>query len=131
MLKWLVAAFIVVPALEIWGLFEMGRLIGGWQTFGLLLLTGFLGAYLAKREGRKVLRDAQQQISFGQMPAGSILDGICIFLGGILLMAPGFISDIVGFLLVFPVTRPAFKALILLLIRKQMAKGNRIMYFRR
>jgi len=82
MLKWLAAAFIIVPALEIWGLFEMGKLIGGWQTFGLLLLTGFLGAYLAKREGRKVWRDAQQQISFGQVPAGSLLDGICIFLAG-------------------------------------------------
>jgi len=46
-------------------------------------------------------------------------------------MAPGFLSDIVGFMLVFPVTRPVFKALLLLLIRKQMAKGNNIMYFRR
>lgn len=124
MIRWLIAIFILVPALEIWGLLTVGRLIGAWQTFALILLTGFIGAFFVRREMKKVWNYARQQMNRGQIPAGSILDGICIFAGGLMLLLPGFVTDVVGFLLVFPLTRPFAKVGILYLIQKQMTKGR-------
>ncbi|MDU0205215.1 MULTISPECIES: FxsA family protein [Paenibacillus] len=124
MLRIILAIFIIVPAIEISVLIALGHFIGGWTTFGLILLSGFLGIYFAKREGRKVLEYARFEWSQGQLPAQHLLDGICIFLGGILLITPGFITDIFGFLLVFPYTRPIFKVMLLALIQRQISKGN-------
>jgi UPF0716 protein FxsA len=131
MFRILVIAMIVIPALEIWGLFQMGKLIGGWQTFALILLTGFIGAALARREGRRVWEYAQFQLRQGQVPAEAILDGICIFAGGIFLLTPGFLTDVLGFVLVFPLTRPAFKAWILIFIKKQLGNGNFQLFWRK
>ncbi|MZQ84992.1 membrane protein FxsA [Paenibacillus sp. 5J-6] len=124
MFRIILAIFIIVPAIEISVLIALGHFVGGWTTFGLILLSGFLGAYFAKREGRKVLEYARFEWSQGQLPAQQLLDGICIFLGGILLITPGFITDIFGFLLVFPYTRPIFKVMLLALIQRQISKGN-------
>jgi UPF0716 protein FxsA len=131
MFRILLAIFILVPAIEITLLITLGHLIGGWMTFALILLSGFLGAYLAKREGRKVWEYARYEWSQGQLPTQSLLDGICIFLGGILLITPGFITDIFGFLLVFPFTRPIFKVLLLAFIQKQIGKGRINFFFRK
>lgn len=124
MFRIMLAIFIIVPAIEISVLIALGHFVGGWTTFGLILLSGFLGVYFAKREGRKVLEYAKFEWSQGQLPAQHLLDGICIFLGGILLITPGFITDIFGFLLVFPYTRPIFKVMLLALIQRQISKGN-------
>ncbi|MFC5451950.1 FxsA family protein [Paenibacillus aestuarii] len=130
MLRLLLALFIIVPAIEITFMITLGHLIGGWTTFALILLSGFLGVYFAKREGQKVWAYARYEWSQGQLPAQHLLDGICIFLGGILLITPGFVTDIFGFLLVFPFTRPIFKALLFTLIQKQIRSG-RIGFFRK
>ena len=124
MFRIILAIFILVPAIEISILIALGHFVGGWTTFGLIIASGVLGAYFAKREGRKVLEYARFEWSQGQLPAQHLLDGICIFLGGLLLITPGFITDIFGFLLVFPYTRPVFKVMLLALIQKQMSKGN-------
>lgn len=124
MFRLLVIVLIVVPALEIWGLFAVGKLIGGWQTFALIVLTGLLGAALARREGRRVLEFARYQMSVGQPPGDSILDAICVFGGGLLLLMPGFLTDAFGLVLLLPVTRPFFKAWILAWIRKKLDSGQ-------
>lgn len=124
MLRFIIIVLIVVPALELIGLFQMGKLIGGWSTFGLIILTGFLGGWLARREGLKVWRQAQSQLSSGQIPGDSILDGICIFTGGLLLLTPGILTDIAGFLLVFPFSRPIFKAWLYSVLRKMAERGD-------
>lgn len=129
MYRILLAIFIIIPAIEIAGMIALGHYIGGWSTFGLIVLSGFIGAYLAKREGRKVWEYAQYQLSTGQVPTASLLDGICVFLGGVLLISPGFLTDILGFLLVLPVTRPLFKALLYGIIQKQISKGNSFRIF--
>lgn len=131
MFRVLVVAMIVIPALEIWGLFQIGKLIGGWQTFALIVFTGFVGAAMARREGRRVWEYAQYQMRTGQVPAESILDGICIFAGGLLLLTPGFLTDALGFLLVLPLSRPVFKAWILILIKKYMDRGNFQLFWRK
>lgn len=131
MFRLLLAVFIIVPALELTFMITLGHVIGGWPTFALILLSGFLGAYFAKREGKKVWDYARYELSNGQMPAQSLLDGICIFAGGVLLITPGFLTDILGFLLVFPLTRPMFKLLLLAFIQKRIANGQFPFFFRK
>lgn len=131
MLRWLTVLFIVVPAAEILVLFSMGKLIGGWETFALILLSGFLGAYMAKREGKRVWDYAQHRLSRGEIPTDTILDGICIFTGGLLLITPGFLTDVAGLLLVLPFTRPVAKLLLMKLIRHLIGRGHVNFYWRR
>ncbi|MGG1554186.1 FxsA family protein [Paenibacillus ferrarius] len=124
MFRIILAILIGIPIVELIGLFALGHAIGGWTTFALIIVSGVLGAFFAKREGRKVLEYAKFEWSQGQLPTRHIMDAICIFLGGILLITPGFLTDIVGFLLVLPYTRPIFKALLLALITRMISKGN-------
>jgi len=131
MFRVIVLLMVVVPAIEIWILLELGRLIGGWQTFALILLTGFVGAFLAKREFRRVLDYARNELSRGTIPTASILDGICIFAGGLLLLTPGLVTDTIGFLLLFPLTRTAFKAVLHRTIKKKIDAGDIRLFWRR
>jgi len=124
MFRWIVALMILVPALEIWLFLELGRLIGGWETFLLIVLTGGVGAFLAKREARRVLAYARNEWSQGTIPTQAILDGICVFAGGLLLLTPGFLTDTVGFLLLFPGTRFFFRNWILRFIQRGIESGR-------
>ncbi|RAP75505.1 FxsA family protein [Paenibacillus montanisoli] len=124
MLKWLVAAIIIVPAVEMWGIIQMGQLIGGWLTFGLILLTGFAGAQLARREGRKAIMDVQTQIQNGRPPGHAMLNGVCVLIGGLLLLMPGFFTDIVGATLLLPITRPFYRMLMLRWLEQKLRNGS-------
>ncbi|MED4206885.1 FxsA family protein [Neobacillus mesonae] len=121
---YLLLLIVAIPAMEIAVLLLSGKTIGVWPTLLIILATGVLGAYLAKREGLQTIRRAQEQLRHGQIPGSAVLDGICILVGGILLLTPGFITDITGFLMLFPPTRKAFKLLMLNSIRKRIEKGN-------
>ncbi|UJF34735.1 FxsA family protein [Paenibacillus hexagrammi] len=125
MYRLLLALFIVVPAVELTLLITLGHWIGGWTTFALILLSGFLGAYFAKREGKKVWEYAKYEWSKGQMPTQQLLDGICIFIGGLLMITPGIVTDILGFLLVLPWTRPIFKVLLMAVLQKRIGRRYR------
>ncbi len=118
MFRILLLLMIVIPIIEVWGIIMVAHHIGGWTTFLIIILTGLYGAYLTKMEAKKVWHYAQHQLSIGIIPAVSILDGICIFAGGILLITPGFITDIAGFLLVLPSPRKYIRSWLLWLIRK-------------
>jgi UPF0716 protein FxsA len=122
--KWLLAAFIVIPIIELWGILQVGDLIGGWTTFFVLILMGLVGSYMARAEGRKVWAEAQRQMQAGQIPGQTMLDGLCVLIGGLLLLMPGFFSDIVGITLLFPLTRPFYRAYMLGWIEKRMRNGN-------
>jgi len=108
-MRFLVLLLIIVPAMEMWLLILSGKTLGAWPTFLLVILTGILGAYLAKKQGMAVLMKAREQLSYGELPAEAILDGICILLGGAVLLTPGFITDATGFFLLFPPTRKLVK----------------------
>ncbi|MEF3307573.1 membrane protein FxsA [Paenibacillus sp. GYB004] len=129
--KVLLLVFIIIPALEIWAIIEVGQRIGGWQTFGLILLTGFAGAYLARKEGSKVWAQVQRQMSVGQMPGDAILDGVCVLVGGLLLLSPGFLTDIAGIILLIPFTRPIFRNMLSAWLRNKIANGQNYFFFRR
>lgn len=124
MKKLLLLLLIVVPVLEIAVFILVGNAIGILPTILLIVLTSVLGAALAKKEGLNAIRTAQMQVSQGQMPGAMLLDGICIFIGGIVLIAPGFITDVLGFLLLIPQTRSVFKAFLQKMLQKAMNSGN-------
>lgn len=103
----LLLAFIL-SALEIGVFIWIGGWVGPWWVVGLVLLTGGVGFYLAKQQGIETWNRAQASMQRGEAPTSYIIDGICILIGAVLLVTPGFISDIVGFLLVIPMTRKLF-----------------------
>lgn len=124
MQKWILALFILIPAIELWGIIEMGQQIGGFATFGLLLLTGFLGAWFIRVEGRKVWQQVQSQLQSGQMPGHTMLEGLCVLAGGIMLMVPGFLSDLIGLSLLFPLTRPLYRILLYRWLERKVRSGS-------
>ncbi|RSL32964.1 membrane protein FxsA [Salibacterium salarium] len=122
--RWIVLLLIIVPALEIGVLILSGNTIGIWPTILLIILTGLLGAWLAKREGLETIRTAQLQMQNGEVPNSLVIDGICILIGGTVLLTPGFITDTIGFLLLIPYTRGMLKALLQKLFNKLLSNGN-------
>ena len=123
-MRYLALLIIVIPAIDIGVLLLSGKTFGVLPTIAFIILTGVVGAYLAKREGLQTIKRAQEQLAYGQIPGDSVLDGISILIGGILLLTPGFITDIFGFLLLFPPTRKPFKFLMIHSLRKRIQKGN-------
>src|SRR6201994_660107 len=101
----LVLVFIVVPIAELFVIIQVGELIGVWPTLLLLLLDAVVGSWLLKREGRAAWRRFNQALAERRMPGKEVADGFLIILGGALLIAPGFLTDIVGIFLLVPVTR--------------------------
>ncbi|GAA5058905.1 UPF0716 protein FxsA [Thermocatellispora tengchongensis] len=99
-------AFLVVPVLEIWLLIQVGEVIGGWSTVALLLADSLLGAWLVRREGRRAWRSLQDALASGRMPERELADAGVVLAGGMLLLTPGFLTDVLGFACVVPLTRP-------------------------
>ncbi|WP_163538130.1 FxsA family protein [Gracilibacillus sp. YIM 98692] len=109
MFRWILLFVLVVPALEIGVLVWAGGQIGPWWVVLLILLTGVIGAWLAKQQGLETLYNARNAMAYGRVPQEEIFDGICILVGGTVLLTPGFITDAIGFLLLIPVTRKPIK----------------------
>jgi len=101
----LVLAFIVVPIAELYVIIQVGGLIGVWPTLLLLLLDAIVGSWLLKHEGRNAWRRFNQALAERRLPAKEVADGFLIILGGALLIAPGFITDVFGVLFLLPPTR--------------------------
>lgn len=127
---WVLITLTLIPALEVYGFVLMSNWVGGWNTFLLILLTGVIGGVIARYEGNQVLADAQKQMQAGQIPGRSAVEGLCILAGGILLLIPGFFTDIIGFTLVFPLTRPIYRHYLLKWLEKKM-KDGKFIYYRR
>lgn len=105
MLKFVFALFILLPLAELYLLIEVGSGIGGLSTIALCLLTAALGGILVRHQGMRTFLQAKELMDQGQPPAEQMLHGIMIALSGILLFIPGFITDLIGFLLLIPMTR--------------------------
>lgn len=125
-MKWLLLLLILIPAIEITVLIGSSHVIGLWSTFAMIVLTGVVGVYVAKRQGFKVLREIQSKLNRGEMPGGAVLDGIFIFVGGILLVLPGYVTDIMGFIFVIPVTRALLKPFVMKWMEWKFRKNSTI-----
>jgi UPF0716 protein FxsA len=97
--------FLIVPVLEIYLLIEVGQVIGAMWTAFLVVLTAVIGVRLLKIQGISTLTRAQNKMQSGQAPAQEMLEGIGLVLAGAFLLTPGFFTDTVGFVLLFPPTR--------------------------
>ena len=104
--RWLLIACLLLPVLEIAVIIQVGQLIGATWTVALLLGMSLLGAWIVKREGRRAWLDMQRSVDNGQEPGRELVDSALIMLGGVLLLIPGFVTDVLGLLLVLPFTRP-------------------------
>jgi len=102
MLRIIFLLFITVPLLELWLLIKVGSGIGGLPTIALCLFTAALGGFLIRWQGMSTLLDAQKRMVHGEAPVEHGIHGLMIAFSGVLLFTPGFITDSVGFLLLFP-----------------------------
>lgn len=106
MLGRLILLLTLVPLVELWLLAEVAARIEWGPTIAIVLVTGVLGAALARREGIRALAAFQREVQSGELPAQSLLDGVGILIAGALLVTPGLITDVVGFaLLIAPLRR--------------------------
>ena len=119
----LVLLLLVVPLLEVVVIIAVGRVIGGWPTFGLLLAESAIGAWLVRHEGGRAWAALQEALTTGRMPSRQLADAALVLVGGVLLLAPGFLTDIVGFFLVIPVTRPLARGLLETLVARRLLAG--------
>ncbi|EQC43026.1 FxsA cytoplasmic membrane protein [Bacteriovorax sp. BSW11_IV] len=120
----LVFLFTLLPALEIYLLFSIGGEIGGINTLIIVLTTGFVGAGLARSQGLSILAEIQQKLQTGAIPAQQIIHGLMIFAGGLLLMTPGFVTDIMGLAMVVPGSRHILAAFAQKYFAKAIQSGN-------
>jgi len=101
----LLLLFIFVPILEIYLLISVGSVIGVLPTVMLVIITAILGTYLLRAQGLATLHKLQHALNEGQSPTRTLLEGILLLIGGVLLLTPGFFTDAVGFLCLLPVSR--------------------------
>ena len=104
--------FTLVPLIELAVLIQIGTKIGVFETIALIILAGVLGAWLAKREGLRVIRDIQADLNAGRLPGDRLIDALLILIAAILLITPGVISDLLAVLLLLPPIRALFRRLL-------------------
>ena len=122
---WLVLLFIVAPLLELYVIIQVASVIGGWETIALLIVESAIGAYLLKHQGLATLGKISRAVNEGRIPSNELIDGLLLLVAGALMLAPGFIGDVLGFLLIIPVTRMPFRAL----VRKRISSGKYSSFF--
>lgn len=104
---WLIGLFLVLPAIELALIIKVGGLIGVWPTLGLMVLSAVVGSWLMRRQGAAALAELQRSFSEFRDPTGPIAHGALIVLAGALMVAPGFVTDVSGLLLLIPQVRTA------------------------
>ena len=119
-------ALLLVPVVEISLLIAVGHLIGVWPTIALVLVETFLGAYLVKREGLHARTALRTAVNSGQMPAQQLTDAALVLVGGVLLLLPGFLTDLVGLVFLLPFTRPVTRRWLQAMVERQLLRRTGI-----
>lgn len=120
----LFSVFLIIPFIEIYLLIKIGGMIGALNTVLIILITASLGAYLAKSQGFRVLREIQEATNKGYMPGNELLHGFFVLIGSFALLTPGFLSDIIGFSMLIPQIREIYVGIAKGIIRKKMKRGQ-------
>jgi UPF0716 protein FxsA len=108
----LIVLFIVVPIAELYVIIQVGQAIGIWPTLALLLADALLGSFLLKHQGRGAWLRFNEALAQRRFPGREVVDGLLIVVGGTLLLAPGFLTDIFGLLLLIPPTRAIVRSVL-------------------
>ena len=125
-------AFALVPLLELYILIKIGGYLGAFQTIALVVLTALLGVVLARFEGLKTLQQIRNSLAQGIVPAEEMVDAVLIFVGGILLITPGVLTDLCALVLLIPYSRTIFKRWLRRRFDRMIATGNiRLHYYGR
>lgn len=107
MFRVLFLLFIIVPIIEITVLMQVGELIGAWPTVAIVILSAWLGAKYVRQQGIATLQSVQTKMAQGELPSSEIVTGVMLLVAGVLLVTPGFVTDIFGLLLLVPAVRKA------------------------
>lgn len=102
---WLFVLLIVAPLVELYAIIQVAQVIGGWETIALLVIESMIGAWLLKRQGLATLARISEATGAGRVPDKELVDGFLIMVAGALMVAPGFIGDVIAYLLLLPPTR--------------------------
>ena len=124
MLFKLFLCFTLIPMVELYLLIKLGTIIGGLNTIVLVILTGFAGAWLARMEGMHTMLKVKMNMQQGIMPAEELMDGLLILIAGLVLITPGLITDVLGLMMLWPVTRNRFKRFLRKKFDEMQAKGS-------
>ena len=124
--------FTLVPLLELYILIKIGGYLGAFHTVALVVFTALFGIVIARIEGLRKLQQIKQSLSQGIVPAEEMVDGVLIFIGGILLIIPGVLTDLFALVLLIPYTRTLFKRWLRRRFDRMIATGNvRLHYYGR
>jgi UPF0716 protein FxsA len=118
-MAWLLGFFLLLPLVELWVMVEVAGQIGVALTILALIAVSFIGGWVVKRQGVGVWGRLRRQLDRGQLPQTEALDGVLLLAAGLLLLVPGFISDIVAVLLLLPPTRAMFRRMLLGWVRRR------------
>ncbi|MGZ3458428.1 MAG: FxsA family protein [Archangium sp.] len=119
MFKSLFLALVLLPFLDLYVLVALGHEVGFWPIVGLVLASALVGYWLAREEGLRVLRRWQESVARGRLPEEGLMSGVLVLAGGLLLVMPGVISDVLGLVLLFPPTR----RLVARWVRRRLERG--------
>lgn len=106
-MRLLFVLFIIIPIIEITLLINVGQAIGAWYTLGLVLLSAFIGVNMLRQQGLATLMRARSRMDSGEIPAQEMAEGLVLAVGGALLITPGFVTDVMGFCCLIPLSRHA------------------------
>ena len=126
-MRYLLLLFIAMPVLEMWVLINVGSQIGALATIALVLLTALIGVGLLREQGLETLLRGRRKLQSGELPTGEIAEGLILAVSGALLLTPGFITDVLGFL---GLAKPTRVILARKLIENIILKGSHQSNFR-
>lgn len=124
MLGRLLLLFLLTPAVELGLLIQVDKLIGFGPTIGLIVATGIAGSYLARREGLNTWQRLNKRLQSGDLPGKELVDGVIILVAGALLVTPGVLTDVVGFIGLLPPTRALVRKVLMRRFQSKMEQGS-------
>ena len=120
--------FTLIPVIELALLIKVGMVIGALYAITIVIGTAVLGAFMVRKEGIGVIYRFQKNMQGGVFPAEELIDGAMVLIAGALLLTPGFVTDIIGFLLVIPISRRWIKILVRRYIKKKISSSINNIY---
>lgn len=120
----LLILFTVIPLIELMVLIKAGEILGTVPTIAIVVCTGILGAAFSRSQGLSILQKIKGTLQTGQLPGSELIQGLLILVGGVMLVTPGFITDIAGFTLILPSTRKVIAEVVVAYMKSKIASGK-------